>query len=128
MPAVTLTPTFLTPNSGNVDLTTTITGLAVVGAGNSPIQFANIPAAHLLFLQCPTTTSTVTVNIATTVLGQAVTAFTPFSPTVGDIILVGPFSSVLETTGAAPSGGLVQIALGTPGNVKALLVQIPGVY
>jgi hypothetical protein len=123
MPATTLTPTFLTANSGNVDLTTTFTGLTAIGAGNSPIQWGNIPGVHLLFLQCTGSTSTVTINIMTTVLGQAVTAYTPFSPTVGDIIMCGPFSTVLEDT-----TGKVQVALGTPANVKALLVQIPGVY
>jgi len=128
MPATTLTPTFPVADSGNIDLTSTLTGLAAIGAGNSPIQFANIPGQHLLFLMCVTATSTVTVNVSTTVLGQAVAAYTPFSPTVNDVILVGPFHSVLETPGAPPSGGLVQVALGTPANVKALLLQIPGVY
>jgi hypothetical protein len=123
MPAVTLTPTFLTPDSGNVDLTTTFTGLSLLGAGNSPIQWGNIPGAHLLFLQCTGSTSTVTVNIGSTVLGQAVTAFAPFSPTVGDIVMVGPFHTVMENP-----AGLVQVALGTPANVKALLVQVTGVY
>lgn len=123
MPAVTLTPTFLTPDSGNVDLTTTFTGLAVLGAGNTPIQWANIPGIHLLFLQCTGSTSTVTVQVGQTVLNQAVAAFTPFSPTVSDIILVGPFHTAAET-----AAGLIQVALGTPANVKALLVQIPGVY
>jgi hypothetical protein len=74
-------------------------------------------------LQCTTATSTVSVNIGTTVLGQQVPAFTPFSPTVNDIILMGPWHTVAETP-----AGLLQIALGTPANVKALLVQIAGVY
>jgi hypothetical protein len=106
-----------------VDLTTTFTGLSLLGAGNSPIQWGNIPGLHLLFLQCTGSTSTVQVSIGTTVLGQAITPFASFSPTVGDIVLVGPFHTVVET-----SSGLVQVTLGTPANVKALLVQIPGVY
>lgn len=120
MATQTLTPTVLTPDDVLTDLTT----LVATTTGNV-LQFSN-SGHELLVLQATAASQTATVSIGATVLGQPVQSFPartlPYSGSAGDIVLLGPFHSAVDTPGSTT----VTVTM-TDATSKAALIQVPGV-
>ena len=66
---------------------------------------------------------TVTVNVGSTVLGEAVSPFTPVTLTSAHMVKFGRFSSPLD----APGTNTVTVTLSATANVQVALVQDTGV-
>jgi len=113
------TATVLSPDAAATDLTSV---LATPGA--TTMTFTN-SGQQLLVLTNGATSCTVTLDVGTTVLGQAVTAFTPITIAANAAcVLMGPFHSALN----APSTATVTVVFSNTTTVKAALVQVTGVY
>lgn len=125
MARTTATPTILTADSGAANLTALGTVVVPTTGVNNGVQFSNIPGQTLLAVTAGTwATSTATVNIGQTVLGQTVTSFT-VNLTASVLNLIGPFHSVLDQTGTANVA--VDFTFGG-GTMACGVIQIPGVY
>ena len=124
-----ITPTLLTADSSATSLTTVAASTSItagfIGAGNG-VQFTNAPIGQFLLLVSNTSTVATTLNVAvgTTVLGQAVTAYTVSVP-ASTMAVLGPFHSYLDTPGTT----LVGVDFITFVTSQSCgLIQLPGVY
>lgn len=113
-----LTPTALVPDGGGLDLT------ALLAAPTQTTLQWSSTGREFLLCSAATTSLTVTVNVGSTVLGQAVSAFTPIALTNGHITAVGPFHSVLNQPGTQT----VTVTLSSTTSITVALLQLPGVY
>jgi hypothetical protein len=113
-----LTPTQLVADGTGLNITAVLA--APTGA---TLQFANTGKEILIVV--PTASSeTVTVDIGTLVLGQAVANFSAVTMTSTDIYAFGPFHSVLDQ----PGGDTIQVVLSTTSTIEIALIQYVGVY
>jgi hypothetical protein len=87
------------------------------------LQFANT-GREILFVAAGAVSETVTVDIGSLVLGQAVSNFTTVSLTNAHTVAFGPFHSVLDQ----PGGNTIQVTLSTTTAITVALVQTVGVY
>lgn len=113
------TATVLTPDNAATDLTSVLatpgaTTMTLTNTGN-----------QMLVLTNGATSCTVTLDVGTTVLGQAVTAFTPITIAASAAcVLIGPFHSAVNASGTQTA----TVVFSNVTTVKAALIQIPGVY
>jgi hypothetical protein len=102
-------------------------GLNITAALSTPtsvtLQFANSGRERLIVV-AGAASETVTVDIGTKVLGQAVTNFSAAALISGDYQQFGPFHSVLEQ----PGGDLIEITLSTTTLIQVVLLQGVGVF
>lgn len=119
MSRLALTPTALTRLTA-LDLTTAIAA-GTLGS-NTGVSFAN-SGREFLAVSVAAGSSTCTVNIGTTIEGQAVTALTP-TVAASNTSLLGPFPADVNQTGG--NAGQVFIDFGTPANVTVALLQFNG--
>lgn len=87
------------------------------------LQFANTGRERLIVVP-GAGSETVTVDIGSLVLGQAVTNFASVTMTSTDIYQFGPFHSVLDQSGT----NLIQVVLSTITSIQVALLQSVGVY
>ena len=87
------------------------------------LQFTNT-GRERLYVLLASAAATVTVDIGSLVLGQAVTNFSSVNLTATDLYQFGPFHSILDQ----PGGSLIQVTLSTVTNVTVALLQGVGVY
>lgn len=113
-----LTPTQFVPDGPGLD----ITALLTTPTGTT-LQFANT-GREVLLVAAAAVSETVTVDIGSTVLGQAVTNFTTVNLTNAHTVAFGPFHSLLDQ----PGGTTVQVVLSTITSITVALVQMVGVY
>jgi hypothetical protein len=99
MARTTLTVPSTTADNGVLDLNTTATTTPGTGAGNG-VLFNNTLDSCLIVNQAGTTASTLTVNVGSTVLGQAVTNFTANIPGTVGVYIIGPFHTALNQAGS----------------------------
>jgi hypothetical protein len=118
MTAQTLTPVPLVPDGVGLDLTASLATPTQV-----TLQFSNT-GREVLAVAAGSTSETVTVDIGTTVLGQAVTNFTTVNLTNAHTVLFGPFHSVIDQ----PGGSTVQVVLSTTTAITVALLQFVGVF
>ena len=116
-----LTPTPLVADGGGLDITAALlTGSTLT---NATLQFTNSGREFLIVTA--TIACTVTLDVESTVLGQAVTAFTPVSLTSGHYYAFGQFHSANNFPGTTT----VQVVLSTIATgVSAGLFTGVGVY
>src|ERR1035441_9265953 len=116
-----LTPTPLVADGGGLDITAALlTGSTLT---NATLQFTNSGREFLIVTA--TIACTVTLDVESTVLGQAVTAFTPVSLTSGHYYAFGQFHSANNFPGTTT----VQVVLSTSATgVSAGLFVPVGVY
>lgn len=118
MTTQTLTPTQFVADGPGLNVTT-----ALAAPTGATLQFANT-GKEILFVAPTASAETVTVDIGTLVLGQAVTNFSSVTMTSADIYAFGPFYSVLDQ----PGGNTIQVVLSTTTAIEVALLQTPGVY
>lgn len=118
MTVQTLTPTQFVVDGAGLDVTA-----ALAAPTQTTLQFSNT-GREILFVAAASTSETVTVDIGTTVLGQAVTNFSSANLTNGHTSAFGPFHSVLDQPGTST----VQVVLSTTTSITVALLQLPGVY
>ena len=123
MARATLTVATTTPDNGVLDLTTTATTTPGTGAGNG-VQFNNSLDSFLVVNQTGSTSSTLTVNVGSTLLGQAVAGFTASVPGVAGIYIVGPFHSSLNQ----PGTGLIAIDFSSATGITVGAAQLANVF
>ena len=117
-----LTPTPLVADGGGLDITA---ALLVGGStlNNATLQFTNSGREFLIVTA--TSACTVTLDVESTVLGQAVAAFTPVNLTSGHYYAFGQFHSANNFPGTTT----VQVVLSTIATgVSAGLFTGVGVY
>ena len=117
-----LTPTPFVADGGGLDITA---NLLVGGTGltNATLQFTNSGREFLIVVA--TSACTVTLDVESTVLGQAVAAFTPVTLTSGDMYAFGPFHSANNFPGTTT----VQVVLSSIVSTVSAGLFIPaGVY
>lgn len=117
-----LTPTVLVADGGGLDVTA-----AMAAPTQTTLQFVNT-GREFLAISVTTASINVTVNVGTTVLGQAVAAFTPVALTVGHLYLFGQFHSAVNGAIAGSGNNNVTITLSSLTNVTCALLQSAGVY
>jgi hypothetical protein len=114
----TLTPTPDVPDGAGLNIT------ALLGAPTGvTLQFENSGRERLIVVPSASA-ETVTVDIGTKVLGQAVANFSSVTLTSTDVYQFGPFHSVLEQ----PGGNLIEITLSTTTAITVCLLQGVGVF
>lgn len=113
-----LTPVQLVPDGAGLDLTAQLAGPTGV-----TLQFANT-GREILVVAAGAVSETATVDIGTTVLGQAVSNFTTVSLTNAHTVIFGPFHSLLDQ----PGGSVVQVVLSTTTSITVALLQFVGVF
>ncbi|MGH3205101.1 MAG: hypothetical protein ACRDP5_24085 [Streptosporangiaceae bacterium] len=117
MTVQTLTPTQDVVDGGGLNIT------ALLATPTQTIlQFANTGRERLIVV-AGASAETVTVDIGTLILGQAVTNFSSVTLTSGDYEQFGPFHSVLNQ----PGGDLIQVTLSTITLIQVALLQGVGV-
>ena len=87
------------------------------------LQFANTGRERLIVVP-GASSETVTVDVGTLVLGQAVANFASVTLTTTDYYQFGPYHSILDQ----PGGTLVQVTLSTITSIQVALLQGIGVY
>lgn len=120
MARATLTVTTLGPDNVLTDITTSSATTVTTGGGNG-VQFPNTLGSFLVLISTGTTT-TLTVNIGTTVLGQAVTSFSVVVPGTAGTYQVGPFHSAVNVAGN------VAIDFTSATGITVGAFQLAGVY
>lgn len=118
MPVQTLTPTSLVPDGAGLDITALL-----AAPTQTSLQFANSGREFLAVL-ASTTSLTVTVNVGSTVLGQAVSSFNAVTLTNGHLSLFGPFHTAVNQAGTST----VQVTLSSTTSISVALLQMAGVY
>lgn len=118
-----MTTQTLTPTQDVVDgAGLNITALLATPTG-TVLQFAN--TGHERLIVVPGASSeTVTVDIGTLILGQAVNNFSAVTLTSTDYYQFGPYHSVLDQ----PGGDLIQVTLSTTTSITVALLQGVGVF
>jgi hypothetical protein len=118
MTTQTLTPTQLVADGAGLNVT------ALLGTPTgTTLQFANTGREFLVVVPAAGS-ETVTVDVGTLVLGQAVSNFSSVTMTSTDVYLFGPYHSVLDQ----PGGNTVQVTLSTTTSISVALLQNVGVY
>ena len=118
MPTQTLTPTQFAKDGPGLDITAIL-----ATPTQTTLQFTNSGREILLVL--PTAGSlTVTIDIGVTILGQAVTNFTPVTMTSTNIYAFGPFDTAVDQSGTS----IVQVVLSTTSTITVGLLQTVGTY
>jgi hypothetical protein len=113
-----LTPTQLVADGAGLNVTALL-----ATPTNVNLQFANTGREFLVVVP-GASSETVTVDVGTTVLGQAVANFASVTMTSTDIYTFGQFHSVLQQ----PGGSTIQITLSTITSIQVALLQSAGVY
>lgn len=113
-----LTPTQDVPDGAGLN----ITALLAAPTG-TVLQFAN-SGRERLYIVPSASAETVTVDIGTKVLGQAVANFSTVTLTSTDVYQFGPFHSAAEQ----PGGDLIQVTLSTTTAITIALLQGVGVF
>jgi hypothetical protein len=122
MARATLTVGTLTADNSATTIASIATTTPVSGAGNG-VLLANTLDSMLVVVSTGTA-STLTVNVGTTLFGQAVANFTVSLPATAGTYIIGPFHSALNQPGTS------QIAVDFS-SITGLTVgafQLPGVY
>lgn len=117
MARLALTPTPMVPDNTAQNLTTLVSS---IGA-NTGVSFSN-SGREILVFTIGATATTATVNIGSSVLGQAVTNFSVVLPTNATSIL-GPFHSAVNQSG----GSTVFVDTSQQTSVSVGLTQFTGV-
>lgn len=118
MTVQTLTPVPFVADGAGLDVTAQL-----AAPTQTTLQFAN-SGREILFVAAAASSETVTVDIGTTVLGQAVTNFSAVTLTSTHTVAFGPF----HTADDQPGGNTVQIVLSTTTSITVALLQMAGVY
>lgn len=121
MARLALSPTSLTKTASALNITDLIAA-GTLGS-NTGVSFSN-SGREFLAITVAAGSSTCTVNIGTTVEGQAVSSLTP-TITAGKTSTLGPFPADENQTGA--NAGQIFVDFGTPANVTVALLQFAGV-
>ena len=117
-----LTPIPLVADGGGLDITAALL-VGTSGLNDTTLRFTNSGREFLIVVA--TTTCTVTLDVESTVLGQAVTAFSPVTLVAGDLYVFGPFHSANNFPGTTT----VQVVLSSiVSTVSAGLFVPVGVY
>jgi hypothetical protein len=114
----TLTPVPFVPDGPGLDITAQL-----AAPTQTTLQFAN-SGREVLLVAAGAVSETVTVDIGTKVLGQAVTNFSSVSLTNAHTVAFGPFHSAAEQ----PGGDMIQVTLSTVTAITIVLLQLPGVF
>ena len=117
MTTQTLVPTQFVKNGAGLNITSLL-----AAPTQTTLQWAN-SGKEILFVLPAASSETVTVDIGTTVLGQAVTNFSSVTMTSTDIYSFGPFDTVVDQP-----GGIVQVVLSTTTSITVALLQYVGAY
>jgi len=123
---VALTPITLTPGGGSPTSLTAALAAAPWTSSNTGITFSNSGHAVVYVQTNSTGTSTVTSDIGTTVLGEAVASVVPgAAQALSTIDLYGPYQAQYDEPG---STNIVELDFGTALDIAAVVVIVtPGV-
>lgn len=114
-----MTATAITPTPTQTVTPVSLTGALVAAAAS--MQFPN-SGREILYISVGSTPATLTVDVGSQVLGQAVTNFSE-SLSASTVYAVGPFPSALDQPGGAYD---VQVAFSAVTDISVAVLQVLG--